>query len=178
MLPPMLHTPRLTLRRFVLEDADFILELLNDPGWIRNIGDRGVRTLAEACAYLANGPMKLYERLGFGLYLVALRDTGVRIGMCGLVKRDGLDDVDIGFAFLPAWRGNGYAIEASRAVLDHPLRDLGLGKVVAIVSPGNEASVRVLERIGLRAAGVIRLPREAGAEVLLYERELSSSAVM
>lgn len=166
------------MRRFAIEDADFILELLNDPDWIRNIGDRGVRTLDEARAYLANGPMALYERLGFGLYLVTLRETGERIGMCGLVKRDGLEHVDIGFAFLPAWRGKGYAVEASRAVLEHAWEDLGLGKVVAIVSPGNEASVRVLERIGLRAAGLIRLPREAGAEVLLYERELSSSAVM
>ena len=160
-------TDRLLLRRFTLEDADFIVELVNDPDWLRNIGDRNVRTLDDARTYLANGPLALYERLGFGLYLVALKETGERIGMCGLVKRDGLDHVDIGFAFLPAWRGKGFAEESARAVLGHA-RELGLEKVVAIVSPGNVPSIRLLERIGMRAAGPVRLPRNGDA-VLLYE---------
>ena len=162
-----IHTDRLTLRRFTLDDADFIVQLVNDPDWLRNIGDRNVRTLEDARAYLAQGPLALYERLGFGLYLVALRETAERIGMCGLVKREGLEHVDIGFAFLPAWRGQGFAEESARAVLAHA-RELGLEKVVAIVAPGNVPSIRLLEKIGMRAAAPVRLPR-GGDAVLLYE---------
>ena len=162
-----IRTARLILRRFTLDDADFIVQLVNDPDWLRNIGDRNVRTLDDARGYLAKGPLALYERLGFGLYLVALKETGERIGMCGLVKRDGLDHVDIGFAFLPAWRGKGFAEEAARAVLEHA-RELGLEKVVAIVAPGNVPSIRLLEKIGMRAAAPVRLPR-GGEAVLLYE---------
>ena len=162
-----IRTPRLAMRRFTLDDADFILALVNDPDWIRNIGDRKVRTLDEAREYLEKGPMALYERLGFGLYLVALKETGERIGMCGLVKRAGLDHVDIGFAFLPAWRGQGFAEEAARAVLAHA-RDLGLEKVVAIVSPENAPSIRLLEKIGMRPSGAVRLPK-GEEDVLLFE---------
>jgi [ribosomal protein S5]-alanine N-acetyltransferase len=162
-----LHTARLRLRRFTLDDADFIVALVNDPDWIRNIGDRKVRTVEDARAYLRRGPLALYERHGFGLYLVSLAGTGERIGMCGLVKRDGLEHVDIGFAFLPAWRGHGFAEESARAVLVHA-RELGLGKVVAIVSPGNGPSIRLLEKIGMRAAGPLRLPK-GEEDVMLYE---------
>jgi RimJ/RimL family protein N-acetyltransferase len=160
------------MRRFVLDDADFILELLNDPGWIEHIGDRGVRTLDDARAYLAKGPLAMYERLGFGLYLVTLASTGERIGMCGLVKREGLDDVDIGFAFLPAWRRRGYAVEASRAVLEHARDDFGMTRIVAIVSETNPGSIRVLEKLGLASAGKVKLPRDDG-EILLYAAPLT-----
>ena len=162
-----IHTVRLALRRFTLDDADFIVQLVNDPGWLRYIGDRNVRTLEDARAYLDRSALASYERNGFGLYLVMLRATGERIGMCGLVRREGLEHVDIGFAFLPAWRGQGYAEESARAVLRHAC-ELGLPKVVAIVSPENGASVRLLEKIGMRSAGMVKLPR-GGDEILLYE---------
>ena len=162
-----LRTPRLLLRRFTLDDADFVVELVNDPDWLRFIGDRGVRTPDEARAYLARGPIAMYQREGFGLYLVELAATRAPIGMCGLVKREGLDDVDIGFAFLPAWRGQGFALESAQATLAHA-RELGLDRIVAIVSHGNDASIRLLERIGMRSAGTVKLPR-GGDEVLLYE---------
>src|SRR5688572_10804905 len=93
-----LTTDRLILRELTLDDAEFILGLVNEPSWLRFIGDRGVRTLDDARAYISNGPMKSYERNGFGLYLTALKGAGTPIGMCGLIKRDGLDDVDVGFA--------------------------------------------------------------------------------
>lgn len=144
------------------DDAPFILELLNDPDFLRYIGDRGVRTLEDAAAYIANGPLASYARHGFGLYLASLADTAVPIGIAGILRREGLDDPDIGFAFLPAHRGHGYALEAARAVMDHATRDLGLGRVVAIVSPGNGASRRLLEALGFRAEGRLRLA--AGAE--------------
>lgn len=170
MEPTPLETPRLVLRRFAPADAAFVVRLVNDPDWVRNIGDRGVRTEEDAAGYLARGPIALYERLGFGLYLVALRETGEPIGMCGLVKRAGLDDVDLGFAFLPAWRGKGYAAEASRAVLAEAHERFGIARVLAIVSPANLPSCRVLETLGFRCEGAVRLD-PAADEVLRYTLE-------
>lgn len=145
----ILTTKRLFIRPFTLDDAPFILELLNEPSFIRNIGDRGVRSLADANAYLLNGPIASYERNGFGLYSVELKAEGVMVGMCGLIKRDVLPDVDIGFAFLPRYWGHGYAIEAAAAVMAYGRDVLKLNRIVAIVSPGNEASINVLRKLGL-----------------------------
>ncbi|HNR91379.1 MAG TPA: GNAT family N-acetyltransferase [Dokdonella sp.] len=147
---PLLVTARLALRPLDAGDAGFMLALLNDEAFIRNIADRGVRTLDEARAYIAAGPVASYACNGFGLWLVEERSTGAATGICGLVRRPTLDDVDIGFAFLPAWRGNGYAREAAQAVLDDARTRLGLTRVVAIVATANLASARVLEAIGLR----------------------------
>jgi RimJ/RimL family protein N-acetyltransferase len=146
----ILETERLVLRQITTDDAAFILELLNDPSWIRFIGNKGVRTLDDARAYIRRVPMASYERHGFGLYLTAIKESGVPIGMCGLVKRDALDDVDIGFAFLPQYCGQGYAFEAAAAALAHGKRTLGLARIVAITSPDNHSSVRLLHKIGLK----------------------------
>jgi RimJ/RimL family protein N-acetyltransferase len=146
----VLETDRLILRWLTVEDAAFILELVNDPSWLQFIGDRGVRTLEDARNYILKGPVEMYGRLGFGLYLVELKDEGVPIGMCGLIKRDSLKDVDIGFAFLPSFRGRGYAYEAASAVLAYGKSTLGLERIVAIVSPGNDRSIRLLEKLGLQ----------------------------
>lgn len=146
----ILTTKRLLIRQFTLDDAPFILELLNEPSFIRNIGDRGVRSLADANAYLLNGPIASYERNGFGLYGVELKAEGVLVGMCGLIKRDALPDVDIGFAFLPRYWGQGYAIEAAEAVMAFGRDVLKLNRIVAIVSPGNDASINVLHKLGLQ----------------------------
>ena len=145
----ILTTKRLFIRPFTLDDAPFILELLNEPSFIQNIGDRGVRSLADACAYLLNGPIASYERNGFGLYGVELKAEGVMVGMCGLIRRDTLPDVDIGFAFLPPYWGLGYAFEAAAAVMAYGRDALKLDRIVAIVSPGNEASINVLRKLGL-----------------------------
>ena len=110
----VLETDRLILRQLSIEDDAFILELVNDPLWLRFIGDRGVRTLDEARNYILKGPVAMYERAGFGLYLVERKIDGVPMGICGLIKRDVLDDVDLGFAFLPEYRGQGYATESAR----------------------------------------------------------------
>ena len=161
------ETERLRLRRFTAEDAPFILELLNDPDFLRNIGDRGVRNDADARRYILDGPVASYERNGFGLYLVELPASGTPIGMCGLVRRDALPGPDIGFAFLPAWRSQGYGLEAARAVLRHAEEDCGLQRLLAIVSPGNTASRRLLERIGFRFEGMTRLAADAADVELL-----------
>ena len=144
----VLETARLALRHLTAADAPFILELVNDPYWLRFIGDRGVRTIEDARGYIERGPITMYARLGFGLYLVALKDRGTPIGLCGLIKRDSLEDVDIGFAFLPAFRGHGYAHESACAVRDYAAEVLGLERVVAITAPDNETSERLLERLG------------------------------
>lgn len=162
-----LETGRLLLRRFTLDDAAFILLQLNEPSWHRFIGDKGVRTLDDARKYLRDGPLAMYERTGAGLLLMTLKSSGAPMGMCGLIKRDALEDTDIGFALLPAFWGDGYAVEAATAVMRFGREVLGLRRIVAITSPDNVRSIALLERIGLRFERGIRL---AGAdeEISLY----------
>jgi len=153
----ILETDRLILRQLSTEDAEFILELVNEPSFIQNIGDRGVRTLEDARAYILRVAISSYEKNGFGLYLVELRDSGQSIGMCGLIKRDGLEDVDIGYAFLPRFWLKGYAVEAAAAVKDYARDALGLKRLVAITDPANQGSIRVLEKIGLKYEKMVQL---------------------
>lgn len=154
-----IQTPRLSLRQLRADedDAAFILQLLNEPSFLRFIGDRGVRTLEDARRYITDGPLTSYARNGFGLYRVALRDTDVPIGMCGLLQRPTLADPDIGFAFFPAYWSQGYGFEAASAVLEAAREQYGVGRVVAIVSPENAASIRLLEKLGLRFERLMRL---------------------
>lgn len=151
----VLRTERLILRHLSEEDAPFILELLNTPGFIENIGDRGVRDLDGARRYVSEGPGASYQKYGYGLWLAALKDTGEPLGICGLVKREGLEDADIGYAFVERAWGRGYAREGAAATLDYARDVIGLSKVVAITAPTNTASIAVLERIGMKPAGFI-----------------------
>ena len=160
---PVLETARLTVRRLSLDDAAFMLELLNDPAFIRNIGDRGVRDLEGARGYILRGAIASHERYGYGLDLVELKSTAEPAGICGLVRRDYLDDPDIGFAFLPRFTGFGYALESAGAVIEHARSVLQLPRVLAIVSPGNARSIRVIEKIGLRYQRMITPPGESEA---------------
>lgn len=154
----ILETARLALRRLTPEDAPFILELLNDPLFLRFVGDKGIRTLEGARDYIINGPMASYAQHGFGLFHVSLRHEGTPIGMCGLLKREVLEDVDVGFAYLPQFSGQGYATEAARATLDYGRGVLGLKRIVAITAPDNAGSQNVLRKIGLRHEKTLRLP--------------------
>ena len=163
----VIETDRLTLRWLDTDDAQFILELLNDPAFLRFIGDKGVRTLNDAKNYILNGPADMYARLGFGLYLTELKEGEVPIGICGLIKRDTLEDVDIGFAFLPDFRAKGYAHEAAAAVMAYGKEVLNLKRIVAITSPDNQASGKLLEKLGLRFEQMIRLS-EGAEEVRLF----------
>jgi RimJ/RimL family protein N-acetyltransferase len=163
----VIETQRLALRHLKAGDAPFILELLNEDGFLEFIGDKGVRSLADARQYIAKGPVDSYRRYGFGLYLTSLREDGTPIGICGLVKRDALPDVDLGFAFLARYWLRGYASEAAAAVLAHGRKVLGLKRIVAITALGNRGSMAVLEKIGLRLEGRIRLAEE-GPEINLY----------
>jgi RimJ/RimL family protein N-acetyltransferase len=165
---PTLETARLRIVPLSLEDAPFIVELVNDPAWIRFIGDKNVHSTADAEAYLRNGPLAMYARYGVGLFKVVRLGDGGAIGMCGLIRRDGLDDVDIGFAFLPAARGHGYAAEAAAVVLEHGFSALGLKRIVAITDVVNHASARVLEKIGMSYVQTMRLPNDS-TDLKLYE---------
>jgi RimJ/RimL family protein N-acetyltransferase len=163
----VIETERLILRKLSTDDAEFIVELLNQPSFLRYIGDKGVRNIADAVQYIQTGPVASYERFGFGLYLVELKETGVPIGICGLLKRDSLPDVDIGFAFLPAYWSQGYAMESAAAVMNYGREVLGIKRIVAITSPDNDASIRLLEKIGLRFEGMIKLSSDQ-SEVRLF----------
>ena len=158
-------TARLRLRELGESDDAFLVELLNDEGFLRHIGDRGVRTREDARRYLAEGPTASYAREGFGLWAVERRGDGALVGMCGLLRRDTLPDPDIGYAFLPAFRGQGYAREACEACVVHAFDVLRWPRLLAIVNEGNAASRGLLERLGFALEGPIQV---GGNDVLLY----------
>ncbi|HEX8232503.1 MAG TPA: GNAT family N-acetyltransferase [Caulobacteraceae bacterium] len=168
-LLPILTTPRLALRELTPGDAPFILELVNEPAWIANIRDTGVTTLEAARGYIEVGPMASYTAHGFGLWAVEARETGECFGICGVLRRDGLDAPDLGFAFLARARGQGYATEAAAATLAHARDALRLPRVLAIVSPHNTASARVLKKIGMREEGEITLPTGKANRLWVWE---------
>jgi len=172
----ILETDRLTLRRLSMDDAEFILALLTDPAFLRYIGDKGVRTIADARDYIETGPVASYDQFGFGLYLVVAKKGNTPIGMCGLLKRESLPDADIGFAFLPQHRSKGYALEAARAVLAYGRDKLGLERILAITDPENAGSIRILQQIGLRFERVVRLSDDA-KELQLYTTDGVESEV-
>jgi RimJ/RimL family protein N-acetyltransferase len=161
------QTDRLLLRWLDVGDSPFILELVNEPSWIRYIGDKGVKTIQDARRYIENGPVEMYQRLGFGLYLVEMKASRVPIGICGLIKREALVDVDLGFAFLPQFWANGYAIESASAVIAYGRRVLGLSRIVAILSADNHRSAKLLEKLGFRFESSVSL-QPGGDQLALY----------
>jgi RimJ/RimL family protein N-acetyltransferase len=169
--PPELETSRLILRRVEFDVAPFLVALLNQPSFLANIGDRGVRSDEEARRYMREGPMAMYERYGFGLWHTARKSDGAGIGLCGLLKRDTLPDVDIGYAYLPEYWGQGYAFEAADAVVRHGVRKFGVERLIAVVSPGNSASIRVLVKIGMTYDRMVSM-RADEPPARLYSRTL------
>ena len=165
------ETGRLFLRPMLEEDAEFILELLNDPSFIRNIGDRKVRTREGAKAYITDGPVASYARNGFGLYLVELKETREPMGMCGLIRRNTLKDVDIGYAFLPKFWSKGYAFEAAQAMKQYAQESIGLKRLVAVVDPENLPSIRLLEKLGMKFERMVKLS-EDDIELKLFSMDL------
>ncbi len=163
----VVETDRLVLRHLTLNDAPFIVELLNEPSFLRFIGDRGVKSLQDARRYLLEGPIASYRRSGFGLNLAFLKETGEPVGMCGLLKRETLPSPDLGFALMPAHWRRGYAFEAAGAILAQAPVTLGLKRVLAITSPDNLASMALLEKLGFRFEGLLR-PGDDPREVRLF----------
>jgi RimJ/RimL family protein N-acetyltransferase len=154
----ILETTRLRLRQVKESDAEFLVELLNEPAFIRFVADRGVRTRADALKYIADKIEPSYAEFGFGFYIVELRENGTAVGMCGLIKRETLDDVDIGFSVLERFRGRGYAFEAAAAVMQYGRDELRLPRVIGLSAPDNQSSIRLLQKLGLRYEETIQLP--------------------
>jgi len=153
------ETSRLALRWVEETDAEFIMKLLNEPGWLQYIGDKGIRTMDDAKDYIVSGPRTMYEREGFGLFLAERKDDHVPIGLCGLIKRDGLEDVDIGFAFLSDYQFQGYAFEAASATVDFA-KDMGIKRLIAITTKDNESSSKLLEKLDMKLEGYVTLPND------------------
>lgn len=164
----IIETERLILRQFTTADAPFVLELLNTPQWIQFIGDRGVNTYDDAARYILTKFISSYETPGYGLYLMELKDENISIGICGLLKRDVLEDVDIGFAMLPVYTGKGYAHEAATAMMSFAKETLKLPRLVAITLPQNVKAARLLEKLGMSYNRMIRIPHETEELKLFY----------
>jgi len=168
-----LETERLILRRFTVDDAQFVLTLVNEPSFLRYIGDKKIRNLEDARQYILSGPVASYERHGFGLCLVELRETHRPIGMCGLLKREELPEPDIGFALLPEFWNKGFAFEAAAAVLQDARERLGIERILAITSLDNEASIKLLERLGFTFQKITKLAADH-EQVRLFQIDRSS----
>ncbi len=155
-----IETERLRLREFTAGDAEFVHRLVNEPAFLRYIGDRGVRTLEDARRYIADGPVAGYATLGYGLMLAVRKSDGAEVGMCGVLKRDSLPDPDLGFSFFPAYWSQGYALEAARAIMRHARDALGLGRILAITTQDNEPSIRLLGKLGFRFDRILAMGDE------------------
>ncbi len=170
-----LHTARLRLRRLTLDDAEFIVALVNEPAWLQFIGDKGVRNAEDARAYLRRSVFAMYERHGFGLLAVTLPD-GTPIGICGLLQRETLPDVDLGYALLATYRGHGYAREAALGVRDYAVGTLGLRRLVALTAFDNVPSIRLLELLGFGYEDTIELPNLPPSKRFGYAAPIAARA--
>jgi [ribosomal protein S5]-alanine N-acetyltransferase len=167
----VLETPRMQLRKAVLEDAGFFVQLLNDPSWLRNIGDRGIRSQADAKGYITHSILTQYHTYGFGMYVMLHKALQEPIGLCGLVKRDYLDHPDVGFAVLPDFSGKGYAFEAASNLMAYACGTLNIRQLYAIVNSSNERSIRLLEHLKFRHDGQCATPQG-----VLVERYIADAA--
>ena len=168
---PVAQSTRLRLRHIQVEDADFVLQLLNEPDFLKNVGDKNVRDRSGAEAYIERGPIASYESHGYGLYLVELIESGKAIGICGLLKRDFLEHADLGFALMPGYRGNGYAFEAAQATIELARTTLNLSKIVAFTANNNMRSIKLLEKLGMKFDNLMSLPG-ADKSVKLFSLDL------
>jgi len=166
----ILETERLIIRHLTQDDGEFIFELLNEPAFVRNVADRGVRTIDDAQAYILNGPVDSYAKNGFGLFAVELKEIGLPIGVCGLIRRDVLPDVDIGYALLERYWNKGYAHEAAAAVLNYGYKTIKLKRIIAFTTLDNAASAKVLEKIGLQFDRIIEVPGYGGERRLFVPK--------
>ena len=162
------ETERLQLKPTSVADTEFILELMNTPKWIEYIGDRNVKTIASTKAYIANKMMPQLQRLGHSNYTIVRKSDDAKIGTCGLFDREGLEGIDIGFAFLPAYEKQGYAFEAADKLKHMAFNEFGISELSAITAKNNCASQALLEKLGLKQSGITKLPNE-DEEVLLYK---------
>lgn len=167
----LIETDRLRLRPVSVDDTELMLAIWNDPAFIRNVSDRGIRTVEQAREAIVSGAQKLFEDYGYGPYCMSMKTDGTMIGICGLFKRENLDDPDIGFGVLPEHCGKGYAGEAAAAVIDYARDELGISALTAIVSPKNAPSIGLIEKLGLTFERMITMPGDDDA-ICLYSGAL------
>ena len=168
------ETERLILRPTTAEDAEFLLELVNSPKWLANIGDRNVRNLADAKKYIAERITTQLVRLGYANYTVIRKSDGVKMGSCGLYDREGLEGIDIGFAFLPQYHGQGYAFESAKKILEAAIHEFGIKRIQGITIPENKASQKLLEKLGLKFVEMTSIPHD-DAELMLYRLDVENA---
>ncbi len=170
---PVAKTDRLIISKFTLKDAPFFLELANSPNWIKYIGDRNLKTVKDAEEYIKNGTLKSYSEFGFGFYKLQLKDKNLKsIGTCGLIKRETLDDVDIGFAMLPEFENKGYGYESSLAILELAQHTFKLKRIAAITLAVNKNSIKLIKKLGLCFEKKVK-PFEDDDELLLFVKDLT-----
>ena len=167
----IIETNRLILREFIIDDADFVFELLNSPSWLKYIGDRNVKNLDDAKKYISDKLISSYINNGFGLYEIILKKDNIPIGMCGLIKRDTLENIDLGFALSSAFTGNGYAFEAASATLNYAKTVLMLDHIIAITTTENKHSIKLLEKLNFVFEKMVRLSNEED-ELMLFSNRL------
>jgi len=167
-----IETERLILSEFTLDNAPFILEMLNDPAWLQFIGDRGVKTLEDAQDYIVNKLQKSFKEQGFGMLIVKLKGNEIPIGTCGLLKRDYLDDLDIGFAFLPKFRGKGYAFESAAATIKYGKENLGIKHILAFTDANNAASITLIKKLGLKFERLMTDFPDDDVKIQLYGKDV------
>ena len=165
----LIETERLRLRPVTVDDTELMLAIWNDPAFIRNVSDRGIRTVEQARDAIESGAQKLFEDYGYGPYCMSLKSDGTMIGICGLFKRDNLEDPDIGFGVLPDYCGKGYAGEAAAAVVNFARNELGITTLTAIVSPTNAPSIGLIKKLGLTFDQMITMPGDDDA-ICLYSK--------
>ena len=167
---PIIETERLELMKITTNDAPFIFTLMNDPDWHRYIGNRGINTIEDAHQYITNKMIPSYEEHGFGFYIVRTKRDLSQIGICGLVNRENLEHIDIGFAFLPEARGFGYAFESSKALFDYAKKELHIERIAAITMKGNKPSIQLIEKLGLKFEKMIQFPGDS-KKIMLFISE-------
>ena len=174
-MPLPLHTSRLELTKFTLNDTTFILKLLNSPGWLQFIGDRNIHDTEAAKQYLETGPIELYDSFEFGPYKVTLKETGQPIGMCGLFRRDYLDSPDLGFAFLDEFQRQGFAIEAAKAILAYECDTFNFKRVYATAMKENSRSQHLLKKLGFRFMNEAQVPgKEENVYLFVFKNDIST----
>lgn len=156
----LFETERLAVRLLHSRDTSFLVELLNSPGWLKYIGDRNVKTVQQAMDYLTHGPLKSYQTLGFGLWLVEEKQNGTSLGICGMVQRDYLTHPDLGFAFLPEVQGQGYGYEVAAATIQFVRKSFDTQKLFAITKPNNQSSIRLLTKLGFQKISTLSVAQE------------------
>lgn len=165
------ETERLIIKLVDIDDAEFLLKLLNTEKWLKNIGDRNIHNLEDAQRYVREKNLPQIERLGFGNAVVILKSDNEKIGTVGLYDREGIDGVDIGFAFLEEHEGKGYAYEAAKKIMDAGINEFDIKKVSAITLPENSSSIKLIEKLGLKFKEVVRIPNDT-EDLNLYELTL------